>query len=224
MKLNQKGIASVLIAVVIVLVLIAGAGFYVLQKDSDDPEQNSTTPTAVNTADGKIEPPYRITATIVDSSDKTKNSNVTVDYVSDKNWKIVSKSSEGTSEVVFTGDYQYLNNGGKWTRIPYSAGNTDNTTSIDAYNVSNDDIQNYKDNSTQQPDEACGSATCEVFKVTNPSGFDTATIYINKSNGNFTKLVYQKGSTTTTVEYDFDSPVSAEAPADYQDLQIPSGQ
>src|SRR5665811_166778 len=197
MKLNQKGLGHVILAVVIVAVLVIGAGYYVLQKDSDNSDQNSTTPTAVDTASGKIKPPYRISISITDSADKTKDSTITLDYESDKKWKSVTKSPEGNAEIVFTGDYTYITSGGKTIRAPYSSGNTNNSTAVDAYNLTDDQVNAYKTGSTQQADQACGSGTCEVFKITNSTTFDTAELFIDKSTQNFVKLVSVSGTATT---------------------------
>lgn len=197
----------VLIVAGVVVVAAAAFGAYtLLNKDNNNNEtQNqSTSETAPADSDNPTFNPTALT-------DQSFIANMTT-TTGDKTLKAVIKSDgqgnleyAGTingakSQLFFTKDAYYACTNGLCIKFPASqAGNA----SVDPskYQYDQSQIDAWRAASTYQGQQACGDATCDVWKTTSDSG--AVTIFVDSANKRIVKLVTSVDGGEMTIEYEY---------------------
>ena len=211
---------NILIAIIVrVLVLLGGAAWYFTSSDSDDSVSQIFSSDEITDFLNPYAQPVTMTATVVDPADAGNEGTFTMQFQDDDTWSMVMNTSEGEAQIVYDGDFSYLQNpeDGSWLKIPIG---DDVDSPADDFTISDNDIADFRNNAVSTGQSSCSLGTCSTFDYTDPATGETATLKIG-SGGRIAEMVAVSGTSTITMVFDYDAPVNIQTPADAVEFGIP---
>lgn len=210
---------NVIIALVVGAVLVlGGVGYYLYS--SNDNGTDSQTSTSTEEATSLVNPydsPVIVTGTISDSAEPDGDGTITMQYKSEELWSTTIETTEGSTEIIFAGDYTYMLNpdAGSWLRLP---SDEDVSSPADEFKLTDEEITEFNESAVAQGTTDCSLGTCEIWEWTDPTDPENTATLIVSSDGRIVEATAITGTTKIVMTYDYTTPVSIEVPTDFIDF------
>ncbi len=213
-----------IIIIVIVLGVLGGGGFLLLNNSESDTDtqnlSNNSSATANGTADtanpfgldvSSLAGAYRITVVSNENGAKTT---AVVDKDDQGNSRITSDGSGNSVTILIVDGSTYLqNDNGGWTKFP--AGNSTPNVSSTSRGFSAQDIKDLETQATivSQGTGSCTAGSCRIFQSTDNGSGEVVILKVDMQTNRLSDMTITSSSgSTTTVTYDFTTPIEITAP------------
>lgn len=218
---------------IVAFVILAGGGSFFLLNNLDENSNNQTNDsvqqeTTDSTDASSVFPansqsyPVRIRGEVTDSANAESNGTLTMAFQSESVWSMTMDLQDGTSStILYIDNMSYFENpeDGTWMKIPFD-GSAESPTS--SYGIDESSHDQYRQSAAYQGKEACSLGTCDIWVWTDPANSsNTATIKFG-SDGRVAEISTHTGTATSTLAYDYDTPVNIEVPANVAEFEFPT--
>lgn len=225
-KLNQKGLAPLLIVLIVVAALaVGGAGYYVYKKQQDKKNTQSVTggqDLQASNGGPDFNPQFGENDPFIATITGTVNGEEsTIKLASDgKGTTEFTMTSEGQEiRYIYTADSYYMCTGGQCTVMKLD-GASQATLNSDDYTYSQEEIANFKSTSTYLGQQSCPSGTCNVWQVNDGVEGSTNKLFVDTGSNRITQIEMTTNEGTSTIAFEYKD-VTINIPANAQELVTP---
>ncbi len=210
---------NIIIGLVVAGVLVLGGAGWLVFGSSDNSDLGSVSTEGVLNLLNPYDQAVTLTITTTDPVEPSNNGTITMRFEDQDTWMMNMDSVEGTTQVIYDGDYGYMQNpdDGTWLRLP--AGDATDSPAND-FKLTDDDMADFRTNAVRVGSGDCSLGTCTLYEYTDPTTGEVSTLKIG-SNNRLASIDTISGTSTVNMVFDYNAPVSIQVPTNYQELNIP---
>lgn len=213
--MNRNVIIGLVIGAVL---LLAGVGYYLYSSNDESTDsQASTSSEGVTSLVNPYNSPVIVTGTISDSADPDGDGTIIMEFESEELWSVAIETTEGSTEMIFSGEYTYMLNpdSDSWLRLPSGE---DVDSPAESFRLTDEEIDEFNNSAVSQGTTDCSLGTCEIWEWDDPAApGDTATLLVS-SDGRIVEATAVTGTSTIVMTYDYTTEVNVEVPTDFIDF------